>query len=52
MVLEDIIHLLAVQGSVQSARSLWAELEAVTQLLQHSCLGCGFIQSPTGHFLP
>lgn len=51
VVLEDVVHLLAVQGPVQGAGRLGVELESVTQLLQHRCLGGGFIQPATSDLL-
>lgn len=52
VVFEDVIHLLAVEGAVERACSLRVELEAVAQLLQHSCLGGGSVQPATRHLLP
>ena len=49
---QDLVNLLPVQGLVQGRCSLRVELEALTQLLQHSCLGGCCIQPATCHFLP
>lgn len=51
LLFQDLVNLLPVEGLVQGRCRLWVELQALTQLLQHSCLGRCCVQSATGHLL-